>query len=64
MIFFERGLGEDKKWRSVVSIAEVKDDRLLVSELHEELPELTEVQDAVRNGERQELSGTDRPSEP
>jgi len=64
VIWFERGLGEDKKWHSAVSVAEVKDDKLLVSELHGQLPKLTEVQDAIRNGNCRELPGIDRPSEP
>jgi hypothetical protein len=64
VIWFERGIGEDKKWHSGVSVAEVKDDRLLVSELHEPLPKLTEVQEGVRDGRCQELPGIDGPSEP
>lgn len=64
VIWFERGLGEDKKWHSGVSVAEVKNDKLLVSELHEQLPKLTEVQDAIREGNCRELPGIDRPSEP
>jgi hypothetical protein len=64
VIWFERGLGGDKKWHSGVSVAQVKDDSLLVSELHEQLPKLAEVQDAIRNGNCRELPGIDRPSEP
>jgi hypothetical protein len=64
VIWFERGLGEDKKWHSGISVAEVKGDTLLVGELHEQLPKLTEVQDAIRNGNCRELPGIDRPSEP
>ena len=64
VIWFERGIGDDKKWHSGVSVAEVKDDTLLVSRLHGQLPKLTEVQEAVRNGKCQELPGIDGPSEP
>ncbi len=50
VIWFERGIGEDKKWHSGVSVAEVRDEELLVSELHDQLPKVTGVQDGVRNG--------------
>jgi hypothetical protein len=64
VIWFERGIGDDKKWHSSVSVAEVKNDRLLVSELREQLPKLTDVQEVVRNRRCQELPGIDGPTEP
>jgi hypothetical protein len=64
VIWFERGIGEDKKWHSDVSVVQVRNDRLLISELHDRLPKLTEVQEAVQNGKCQELLGKDGPSEP
>jgi hypothetical protein len=64
VIWFERGIGDDKKWHPGVSVAEVKDDNLLVSRLPEPLPKPVQVQEAVRNGKCQELSGIDSSSEP
>ena len=64
VIWFERGLGDDQKWHSDVIVAEVKNDRLLVSQLHGQLPKLTEAQEAVQNCKCQKLPGIDRPSEP
>jgi len=46
-----------------VAVAEVKNDMLLVSQLHGQLPKLTEFQEAVRNGKCEELPGVDGPSE-
>jgi hypothetical protein len=45
-------------------VAEIKNDTLLVNQLHGQLPKVTEVQEAVRNGKCQELPGIDGPSEP
>ena len=64
VISFEHGIGDDKKWHSGVFVAEVKNDTLLVSRLHRQLPKVTEVQEAVRNGKCQELPGMDGQSEP
>ena len=64
VIWFERGVGEDKKWQSGVTVAEVRNDTLLVSELHDRLSKVTEVQDAVRNGKCREQPGMDGSSEP
>lgn len=64
VIWFEHGIGDDKKWHSGVSVAQVSNDMLRVSQLHDQLPKLAEVQGAVRNGKCQELRGIDRPSEP
>ncbi len=64
VIWLERGIGDDKKWHSSVTVAEVKNDTLLVSQLHGQLPKMAEVQEAVRNRKCQELQGIDGPSEP
>lgn len=64
VIWFERGIRDDKKWHSGVTVAEVKNDTLLVSQLHGQLPNATEVQEAVRNEKCQEVPGIDGPSEP
>jgi hypothetical protein len=64
VIWFERGIGDDKKWHSGVSVTEVKNDTLVVSQLHGQLPKLPEVQEAVQHGKCQELPGVDGPSEP
>jgi hypothetical protein len=64
VIWFERGIGDDKKWHSDVSVAQVINDGLLVSQPHDQLPKLTEAQEAVRNGKCQELPGRNSWSEP
>lgn len=64
VIWFERGIEDDKKWHSGVTVAEVKGDSLVFGQLHGQLPKLTDVQKAIRNGECQELPGIDGPSEP
>jgi hypothetical protein len=64
VIWFDRGIEDDKKWHSSVSVAEVRNDTLLVCQLHGQLPKVTEVQEAVRNGKCLEIPGIDGPSEP
>ncbi|HUO26243.1 MAG TPA: hypothetical protein VMU61_11280 [Candidatus Aquilonibacter sp.] len=64
VVWFEGGFGDDKKWHSGVTVAEVKKDTLLVSQLHGRLPEPTEAQAAVQKGKCRELPGVDGPSEP
>jgi len=64
VVWFERAIGGDKKWHPAVSAAEVKDDKLVVSELHGQLPAVSDLQEAVRRGECRELPGIDSSSEP
>jgi len=64
VIWFERGIGDDEKWHASVSVAQVVNDRLLVSQPHDQLLKLTEAQEAVRKGRCQELPGVDAWSEP
>ena len=40
MIWFERAIGDDNYWHSDVIVSEVKNDTLLVSQLHGQLPKL------------------------
>jgi hypothetical protein len=63
VIWFDRGIGEDKKWHSSVSVAQVINDSLFVGKLPQ-IPRLSEVQEAVRNGKCQELPGINGTTEP
>jgi hypothetical protein len=64
VVWFERSLGEDRKWHEDVFLAEVKGDNLTTEELHGKLPKPSEAQDSVRTGRCRELPGIDRSSEP
>lgn len=64
VIWFERGIGDDKKWHSGVRVAEVKNGALVVSRLRGQPPKLADVQEAVQHGQCQELRGIDGPGEP
>lgn len=64
VIWFERSLANDEKWHSIVSVAQVRNDRLLFSQLEDQLPEMAEAQEAVRNRKCHELPGIDVTSEP
>lgn len=64
VVWFERALGDDKKWHDGILIAEVKDDRLVTTELRVDLPRASEAQAAVRAGQCHELPGIKSYSEP
>jgi hypothetical protein len=64
VIWFERGLGEDKKWHETFSLAEVTDDNLVYGEMGRGAPKLSELEDAVRTKECQEVPGRDSATEP
>jgi hypothetical protein len=64
VIWFEHWSGDDKKWHSSISVAEVKNDNLAVSKLDGASVKLSDVQAAVRNGKCWEIPGVDRSSEP
>ncbi len=64
VLWLERGIGEDKKWHSGASVAQVRNDKLLVIELHDKFPNMAEVRQAVGHGKCQEVPGIDRSSEP
>lgn len=64
VVWFERGIGEDRKWHSGVSVAEITNDSLVFRKLNDELPTLSEVQESVRNGKCRELPGVDGTTEP
>jgi hypothetical protein len=63
-VWFERGLGDDKKWHEDILVLGVRRDELVKEELPADPPKLSEVQNAVRGGRCHELPGIDRPSEP
>ena len=64
VVWFERGLGDDNKWRAGVQIAEVKGDRLVRSETEINLPKITDTEPAIRDGRCHELPGIDGHVEP
>jgi len=64
VVWFDRTLGDDKKWRDDVLIAEVKNDDLVITQLHSGLPKLSDAQAAVRTGQCHELPGIRTVGEP
>jgi len=64
VVWFQRQLGDDKKWHEGVFLVTVKDDSLTTQELRHDLPTLGNARDAVQKGNCHELAGVDRPSEP
>ena len=63
-VWFDRTLGNDEQWRNDVLVAEVKDDHLVISHLHGQLPQPADVQTPVRSGQCHELPGIRTNSEP
>ena len=64
VVWFYRTLGDDKKWHFGVSVAEVKEDRLITTELQGELPQSKDVEVAIRTGQCKELPGINSYTEP
>ncbi|MGH9546089.1 MAG: hypothetical protein ACRD23_12845 [Terriglobales bacterium] len=64
VVWFYRTLGDDKRWHNGVLVAEVKDDRLVTTELHGELPKPEDAEIGLRTGECSELPGIASYSEP
>jgi len=64
VIWFERWLGDDKEWHQSVSLAEVRDDRLVIDDLRANAPRLSEAEDSVRKLGCRELSGVNQWNEP
>jgi hypothetical protein len=64
VIWFERYIGNDQKWRRSILLAEVKDDHLAFGELKIKVPKLSEVEAAVQRSQCRELPGTDQWEEP
>jgi hypothetical protein len=64
VVWFERGLGDDKKWRDAVQVEEVRDDQLVSTGLETNLPKITDTQDSIRDGRCLELPGIDGHTEP
>ena len=57
VVWFNRTLGDDKKWHDGVLVAEVKEDRLAITELHADLSKPTDAQLAVSARQCNELPG-------
>jgi hypothetical protein len=57
VVWFSRMLGDDKKWHDGVSVAAVKENRLITTELHGELPKPEDTEVAIRTGLCHELPG-------
>jgi hypothetical protein len=64
VIWFDRYLGNDKRWHSSVSLAEIKDDKMVFTEAKGELPRLVEAEHAVQKSHCRELPGIDQWEEP
>ena len=64
VVWFYRMLGDDKKWHDGVSVAEVKEDRLITTELQGELPKPKDTEVAIRTGLCHELPGIAAYTEP
>ena len=57
VIWFYRTLGDDKKWHDGVSVAQVKEDRLISTELRGKLPKPKDIEVVIRAGLCHELPG-------
>jgi hypothetical protein len=62
--WFEKFVGEDKRWHSDVVVAKVNSDNLVVKRIDREMPSVSEAEMSVRRGQCHEISGTTRFSEP
>jgi hypothetical protein len=64
VVWFERSLGDDKKWHEDVLVAEVNKDRLVTNLLRGDLSKASEAESAARSGRCHEVPGIKRSSEP
>ena len=64
VVWFYSTIGDDKKWHDGVLVAEVKEDHLVTTELHGDLPKSSDAQIAVSTGRCHELRGISSYSEP
>ena len=64
VVWFERWLGDDKQWHKSVSLAEVRDDHLVLDEPKANAPRPGEAEDSVRKLGCRELSGVNQWNEP
>ena len=64
VVWFYRTLSDDKQWHDGVLVAEVKDDRLAITELKSKLPEPKDAEIALHTGTCSELQGIASYSEP
>lgn len=64
VVWFNRTLGDDKKWHDGVSIVEVKEDRLITTDAQGELPTLKDTEVSIRTGLCHELPGKAGYTEP
>lgn len=64
VVWFYRTVGDDKKWHDGVSVAEVKEDRLVTTEIKGALPTPKDTRVAIRTGTCQELPGIAAYTEP
>jgi hypothetical protein len=64
VVWFYRTLGDDKRWHDGVSVAEVRDDRLVTTEINGALPTPKDTEVAVHAGTCHELPGIAAYTEP
>lgn len=64
VIWLVRSIGDDKRWRESVSLAEIKDDHLVFEELKVNVPRPSEAEEAIRKSGCRELPGVNQTEEP
>ncbi len=64
MIWFQRQIDVDGRWRATVRVVQVANDTLTTTVLETGGPALSEAEDAVARGRCREIPGRDRTSEP
>ena len=64
VVWFERSIGDDKRWHENVFLAEIKDDHLVFEEPKVKVPKPGEAEDAIRKSACRELAGVNQSKEP
>jgi hypothetical protein len=64
VVWFERSIGNDKRWHASVSLAEIKDDHLVFQELKVNVPRPSEAEQAIRKSACREIPGVNQSEEP
>jgi hypothetical protein len=64
IVWFEKFLGEDKRWHSDIVVAEVQSDELVVKTSDRETPSVGEAETSLQRRQCHEIPGTTRFSEP
>jgi hypothetical protein len=62
--WFERSMGNDKRWHESVFVAEIKEDHLVFEELKVKVPKPSEAEGSVQKSACRELPGVNQSEEP